>query len=111
MHSDNIFARDQVLERVADAFSDPGIDCVYGDLQYVAADYDTMPRWLWTHRLRPAYIPEVMVNMRLGGECNCSLGRIVQKSCRDYSALQRNQVGGIRTLAHKNFSKIKEFRS
>ena len=29
----------------------------------IAADYDAMLRWLWTHRLRPAYLPGVMVKM------------------------------------------------
>ena len=163
MHSDDVFAHDRVLENVAKAFADPQIDCVYGDLQYVAAnditrvirhwtsgaysrallargwmpphptfyirrslleqhgtydtsfqiaaDYDAMLRWLWTHNLQPAYIPEVMVKMRVGGESNRSLGRIVQKSREDYRALRRNNVGGIGALAQKNFSKIKQFRS
>ena len=162
MHSDDIFAHNRVLEQVAYAFSDPAVDCVYGDLQYVAADdtdrvirhwtsggysrdllprgwmpphptfyirrsllekygaydtsfqiaadYDAMLRWLWTHELRPAYIPEVMVKMRVGGESNRSLGRILQKSREDYRALKRNKVGGIGALAQKNFSKIKQFR-
>jgi len=69
-----------------------------------------MLRWLWTHNLRPAYIPEVMVKMRVGGESNRSLGRIVQKSREDYRALRRNNVGGIGALAQKNFSKLKQFR-
>lgn len=163
MHSDDLFAHDRVLESVAEAFDDPQVDCVYGDLQYVAAnditrvirhwtsgaysrallargwmpphptfyirrslleqhgtydtsfqiaaDYDAMLRWLWTHNLQPAYIPEVMVKMRVGGESNRSLGRIVQKSREDYRALRRNNVGGIGALAQKNFSKIKQFRS
>lgn len=38
MHSDDIYASDCVLAKVASVFSDPGIDGVYGDLQYVAAD-------------------------------------------------------------------------
>lgn len=37
MHSDDIFAHDRVLEKVADAFADPAVDLVYGDLDYVAA--------------------------------------------------------------------------
>ena len=162
MHSDDMFAHDGVLQQVADAFADPDVDCVYGDLQYVAADdtarvirhwtsgaytrelltrgwmpphptfyirrtlleqhgaydtsfqiaadYDAMLRWLWTHKLRPAYIPEVLVKMRIGGESNRSIGRILQKSREDYRALRRNNVGGAFTLAQKNLSKIKQFR-
>jgi glycosyltransferase len=38
MHSDDVFASDRVLERVAEALADPWIDGVYGDLDYVARD-------------------------------------------------------------------------
>ncbi len=38
MHSDDIFASPSILSRVADAMSDPNIDGVYGDLDYVAAN-------------------------------------------------------------------------
>lgn len=37
MHSDDFFAHDKVLERVAEIFQDRDIDGVYGDLDYVAA--------------------------------------------------------------------------
>jgi glycosyltransferase len=76
----------------------------------IAADYGAMLRWLWRHRLRPAYIPRVMVKMRMGGESNRSLGRIIRKSREDYRALRRNCVGGIGALALKNLSKIDQFR-
>lgn len=38
MHSDDFFADDNVLERVAAAFADPLVDAAYGDLDYVAKD-------------------------------------------------------------------------
>lgn len=38
MHSDDFFARPDILDLVARAFEDPTIDGVYGDLDYVAAD-------------------------------------------------------------------------
>ncbi|MGX9357538.1 glycosyltransferase [Roseobacteraceae bacterium S113] len=37
MHSDDFFADDEVLSRVAEAMEDPALDGVYGDLDYVAA--------------------------------------------------------------------------
>jgi len=37
MHSDDLFAAPDILERVAAAFEDPAVDAVYGDLDYVAA--------------------------------------------------------------------------
>jgi glycosyltransferase len=38
LNSDDLFADDQVLEKVVAAFEDPTIDAVYGDLQYVASE-------------------------------------------------------------------------
>lgn len=38
MHSDDFYANDRVLEKVAAVFDDPGVDGVYGDLDYVAKD-------------------------------------------------------------------------
>lgn len=161
MHSDDAFAHEDILARVARTFEDPDIDGVYGDLDYVsasddtrvirhwksgpyrreqlkrgwmpphptlylrrrvfeewglydtgfqiAADYDAMLRYLWRGKIQLAYLPEVMVRMRLGGESNRSLGRILQKSREDYRALRRNEVGGLKALAIKNTSKLKQF--
>ncbi|MEP5151418.1 glycosyltransferase family 2 protein [Planktotalea sp.] len=162
MHSDDIFAQDSIIEGVAQAFEDPSIDCVYGDLQYVAADdtsrvirhwkagpferaklrrgwmpphptfylrrsilerlgnydtsfqiaadYDAMMRWLWTGQIKTAYLPQVMVKMRVGGESNRSLGRILQKSREDYRAIKANNLGGFGTLLCKNLRKVGQFR-
>ena len=38
LHSDDVFAHSQVLQRIASAFEDETVDAVYGDLQYVAQD-------------------------------------------------------------------------
>ena len=38
MHSDDFYADERVLERVSEAFDDPAVDAVYGDLDYVAKD-------------------------------------------------------------------------
>jgi len=163
MHSDDIFAHETVLAQIAHAFEDPQVDCVYGDLQYVAsndtnrvirhwksgdysreilargwmpphptfyirrailerlgdydtsyqiaADYDAMLRWLWTGSIQPTYIPDVLVKMRVGGESNRSLSRIVQKSREDLRALKSNGVDGVQALFLKNISKIKQFRT
>lgn len=161
MHSDDFFANDRVLEKVAFAFACTGADAVYGDLDYVAAqetsrvirrwrsgefaphllargwmpphptlfvrreqmtrlglydtdyriaaDYEAILRWFGKGGLQLAYIPEVLVKMRVGGESNRSVGRILQKSREDYRALRTNNVGGVRALAWKNLSKITQF--
>ena len=161
MHSDDLFASENVLAKVAEAMAGGQVDGVYGDLVYVsaadpsrvirywksgpyhpdrlrdgwmpphptlylrrevfdrwgaydtefriAADYEAMLRWLVRGQIRMAYIPEVMVRMRVGGESNRSLGRILLKSREDYRAIRRHGVGGVGTLLSKNFSKIAQF--
>lgn len=75
----------------------------------IAADYDAMLRYLVKGQIKLAYIPEVLVKMRVGGESNRSLERILLKSREDLRALRRNGVGGFGTLAMKNISKIGQF--
>jgi glycosyltransferase len=75
----------------------------------IAGDYDAMLRYLVKGQIKLAYIPKVMVKMRVGGESNKSLSKILQKSWEDYRAIRRNGVGGLGTLAFKNLSKIQQF--
>lgn len=81
----------------------------YDTSYQIAADYDAMLRYLVKGQIRLAYIPKVMVKMRVGGESNRSLARIMQKSREDYRALHSNGVGGFGALAVKNLSKLKQF--
>jgi glycosyltransferase involved in cell wall biosynthesis len=160
VHSDDFLAHDEVVSRVMAAFSDPAVDAVYGDLDYVsaanpakvvrrwkagvfspgklrwgwmpphpalfvrrrlwerhgtfdtryriAADYDAILRWFGGDQIRAVYLPEVLVKMRLGGESNRSLGRILLKSREDYRALRVNRMGGLGALAVKNLSKLSQ---
>ncbi len=161
LHSDDLYAHERVLARIAAAFAAPEVGAVYGDLLYVsknapgvvvrywragefsqrrlgygwmpphptfyvrrsvyqrlgafdlryriAADYDTMLRFLGKGLVCAEYIPEVMVKMRLGGASNRSFANIVRKSHEDYLALRRNGVGGLGALAWKNLSKVRQF--
>jgi glycosyltransferase len=161
LHSDDLFAAPDVLEAVAEAFQDPDVDAVYGDLLYVAksdhsrvirtwtsepfrpallkrgwmpahptlflrrrvieqhgafdtsyriaADYDAILRYFRQPSFAAVYIPKTFVRMRIGGESNRSLERILRKSREDYRALQANNIGGLRTLARKNLSKVRQF--
>ncbi|MER8537145.1 glycosyltransferase [Mesorhizobium sp. M1005] len=80
------------------------------DTRYrIAADYDAVLRYFGKGNIRSAYIPEVMVKMRTGGESNRSIKSIVRKSVEDYRALRANDVGGILTLILKNISKLRQF--
>ncbi|KAF0284757.1 glycosyltransferase family 2 protein [Spiribacter roseus] len=76
---------------------------------HIAADYEAMLRWLVRGQIQLAYIPRVLVKMRVGGESNRSLGHILRKSREDYRAMRRHGVGGIGSLAAKNFSKLEQF--
>jgi glycosyltransferase involved in cell wall biosynthesis len=75
----------------------------------IAADYDAILRYLLKGGIHLAYVPEVLVKMRVGGESNRSLSRIILKSREDLRAIRRNGVGGLGTLALKNLSKIGQF--
>jgi len=72
----------------------------------IAADYDCMLRFLVRGKIKPAYIPSVMVNMRLGGASNRSVNNLIRKSKENYRALKQNGVGGLWALAWKNLSKL-----
>jgi glycosyltransferase len=62
LHSDDVFAHDQVLARVVAAFADPAVDAVYGDLDYVTPDATrVLRRWrsgpYARSRLRRGWMP------------------------------------------------------
>lgn len=95
----SFYVRRSVYERLG------GFDTRYR----IAADYDTMLRFLAVGKIRTAYIPEVLVRMRAGGISNRSLATIIRKSREDIDVLRRNQVGGVMTLLHKNLSKVSQF--
>lgn len=83
---------------------------VYDTRYQIAADYEFVLRYFSETRAQPVYLPQVLVKMRIGGESNRSLGRVIRKSREDYAALRQNQAGGIGTLLRKNASKLGQFR-
>lgn len=50
LNSDDMYADPQVLERIANAFRDPGVDVVYGDIVFVSQRDTTRVVRLWTSR-------------------------------------------------------------
>lgn len=161
MHSDDLYANNEILAKVAALFDKEKTDSVYGDLEYVykedtskvlrywksgsfslsklkmgwmpphptfyvkrevyeefglfntslkiSADYDTMLRFLGKHRISTAYLPQVMVRMRVGGASNRSLKNIIRKSKEDYQAIKDNEFGSLITLIFKNLRKVTQF--
>lgn len=93
------YVRRSVYERLG------GFDTRYR----IAADYDTVLRFLAVGKIRASYIPEVMVRMRTGGVSNRSLRTILRKSFEDIMIVSNNQVGGLGTIFKKNFSKVSQF--
>lgn len=75
----------------------------------IAADYELMLRCLVRPDLRIAYLPEVLVRMRLGGASNASLAALLRKSREDLIAMRRHGVGNITTLLAKNLRKLPQF--
>jgi glycosyltransferase len=75
----------------------------------VAADYEFILRLLKRPGLRIAYVPRVLVHMRVGGASNKSVPAMLTKSREDLGALRRHRVGGIATLIFKNLRKLPQF--
>jgi len=80
------------------------------DTRYrIAADYENMLRILWRGRIKAAYIPEVLVRMRVGGISNMSIFNMLHKSREDYAAMRENGIGGLQALLLKNVTKLPQF--
>jgi glycosyltransferase involved in cell wall biosynthesis len=94
-----LYVRRSLYERLG------GFDTSYR----IAADYEFILRMLTDRNIRVAYLPEVLVQMRTGGESNRSLSNMFRKSREDYRALRKHRVGGLTTLAMKNLRKLPQF--
>jgi len=89
-------------------------ECIGGfDTNYrIAADYFSVLQLFNQPGFKAVHIPEVLVNMRVGGASNRSLKNIIRKSREDYDALRRSNFGvlpAVMALGMKNFSKIGQF--
>jgi len=75
-----------------------------------AADYELMLRFLVNHRIHCAYLPEVLVCMRVGGASNRSLEARLKANCMDRKAWE---VNGLRpypwTIMLKPLRKIPQY--
>jgi glycosyltransferase len=90
-----------------DVFARAGL---YDTSYRIAGDYEAMLRFLTAGEVRLAYLPQVMVRMKMGGISNKSIAHILRKSREDYRAIRRHGIGGVRTLVAKNVSKLGQFR-
>ncbi len=75
----------------------------------IAADYESILRFLVRFRISTFYIPLVLVRMRVGGESNKSLKNLIRKSREDLRAMRINGLISFVALFSKNVSKFKQF--
>jgi len=75
----------------------------------ISADYDLVLRYFSSTYINARYVQRVLVKMRIGGESNQSLRKIIRKSREDLRALRSNGIGGYMTLLWKNLSKTSQF--
>lgn len=81
----------------------------YNTRYRISADYDALLRWLLKGKLCLAYHPHVLVKMRVGGESNNGIRRLVVKMLEDYEVIRSHNIGGVLTLCSKNITKIHQF--
>jgi glycosyltransferase len=75
-----------------------------------AADYELMLRMLHKHKISTAYLPEVIVKMRVGGVSNASVKNRVKANREDKRAWEVNGLKpGMLTFIRKPLSKIKQY--
>ena len=94
-----LYVRRAIYERIG------GFDTRF----HISADYESILRMFGHGGVTPAYVPHVLVRMRLGGMSNRSLTGLLRKSFEDYLAMQNNKIGGVWTLARKNIVKLPQF--
>lgn len=75
----------------------------------ISADYESMLRFFWRHKLSASYIPRVLVKMRIGGESNRNIRNVYIKMKEDGEAMKKNGIPPFRALLFKNLSKVKQF--
>lgn len=85
---------------------------LYGkfDLTYkISADYDSLLRYFSAYGIKSAYLPKVLIKMRVGGASNRSLKNLIQKTKEDIRALKSNGISWPYAIVIKNISKIFQF--
>jgi glycosyltransferase len=77
----------------------------------IAGDFELMLRFLEKHNIKSKYIPRTIVNMKLGGISNRSLGNIFKILQEEFKAFKQNNISlnKIFYILHKS-KKVKEFK-
>ena len=85
----------------------------YGDFDLdlrLAADFDIMLRFFEAHRITSAYIPDVLVKMRLGGASNASYSNVLQQNREIAMAFRKYGFSvGLKPFIFKLMSRFLQF--
>lgn len=80
------------------------------DLRFkIAADYDSMLRYIWLNKINVGYLEKVVIKMRVGGASNGNLTKVLNKTREDIAALKKNEIFWPIALTIKNISKLPQF--
>ena len=163
LHSDDIYANNQVISKIAQQFAaDPLLDGVYADLVFVdrddtnkvlrtwksgdykpdafkkgwmpphptffvkksvyekfggfnldlklSADYELMLRLIHKNKIKIAYLPEIIVKMRMGGISNTSFFVKLKANMEDKLAWKINDIKpGLFTTFRKPLQKLRQY--
>jgi glycosyltransferase len=75
-----------------------------------SADYELMLRFIHKHEIKVAYLPKLIVNMRVGGQSNVSFKNRFKANREDRKAWEINGLKpGLFTLIRKPLGKIKQY--
>jgi len=75
-----------------------------------AADYELMLRLIHKHKVVIAYLPKILVKMRVGGQSNASISNRIKAIKEDISAWRINELRPyFFTIALKSLRKVSQF--
>ena len=75
-----------------------------------AADYEIMLRFIHKHKIKVAYIPEVLIKMRVGGKSNVTMKNRIMANLEDRKAWEINGLKPeLFTLIKKPLSKLQQY--
>lgn len=75
----------------------------------ISADYDSILRYVLKNKITIAYLPKILVKMRIGGISNRSFSSIIKKSKEDVIIMKENKLLWPLALFFKNLSKLPQF--
>ncbi len=79
----------------------------------LAADYELLLRLLYTHKIKVAYIPDLMIKMRLGGTTNKSLKNIINQNKEIMQALKSHDYAfsPIKMFGNKLIDRMQQYKN